>query len=394
MTDKSVKRELVAVEHMFHREMSSVNTDEIMLSFNSYALQEIREMLIKLTPTGSRISMHSEIYALMVRIAPKALFGPLFNVEGLVAPLKEFDSCFQGLALAGQMNPLLGRLLRYFVLGRGKGKSKKFLLQFSNFKQYMSLAGYAKLLRNSQDYAAKGGFEEAGPMIKKMVDGLKALGWDEKALATATATLIFALTSMSSIQTFLQILNCINSQCFASYYFHCHVFLIVSTRDAASWVLLHILQSPRLLSQIRAEIASLPPSSENSSVPDLRGSATHQHLPTLVSAIHETMRLHTNVMSARIAKEDVVFTTDQHSVLVKKGRLVVAPIRALHTDPLVWKDPFAFDGTRFLGEAGQARVKDLYYFGSGISRCAGESIHFWMGVQLQRAFYRTQLCCG
>ena len=67
----------------------------------------------------------------------------------------------------------------------------------------MPLAGYAELLQKSQDYAAKGGFEEAGPMIKNMLDGLKALGWDEKTVATCTASMIFALTSMSSV-TFLQ----------------------------------------------------------------------------------------------------------------------------------------------------------------------------------------------
>lgn len=92
-------------------------------------------------------------------------------------------------------------------------------------------------------------------------------------------------------------------------------------------------------------------------------------LPHLKSAVYETLRLRTSVISARIAKEDCTVTSAEHSVRIKKGRMVLLPIRALHTDDRVWKDPYVFDGARFVGN--ENKLKDLYHFGAGTSRCSG-----------------------
>lgn len=126
-----------------------------------------------------------------------------------------------------------------------------------------------------------------------------------------------------------------------------------------------------LFAQIQAEVRALPCVN---SVPDVGPAELIEALPYLSSALTETLRLRSTVTSVRRAMEDTVLSTKEHSVTIKKGRLVIAPIYALNTDPEVWDDPLIWQGDRFYGPEGVKRVSQMLAFGGGTSKCPGKSL--------------------
>jgi len=59
---------------------------------------------------------------------------------------------------------------------------------------------------------------------------------------------------------------------------------------------------------------------------------------------------------------------------VARGSSVFVHTGLVHRDPTVWENPDQFDPDRFMGETGRKRLQQVYWFGLGARKCAGQNL--------------------
>lgn len=146
---------------------------------------------------------------------------------------------------------------------------------------------------------------------------------------------------------------------------------------AATWLLLHLLQSPSLLPSLQSTISNhltTFPTPFNYST--ISPSTT---LPLLHSTLFETLRLCSSSFSVRIVEEEMMVLecgeNGRRRYEIPKGGKVVAATRVGHLSQEGWgEDVKRWDGERFLDREGEEevgersrKVKEVRAFGGGIS---------------------------
>ncbi|KAK6346481.1 hypothetical protein TWF696_006611 [Orbilia brochopaga] len=147
--------------------------------------------------------------------------------------------------------------------------------------------------------------------------------------------------------------------------------LNANTPPVISWMLIYILRNPSLLPRLRKEVETAIFVEPELSI----DWPTLMKLPLLLSVYQETLRLAVSNMTARVVTED----TDVDGYIFKKGRMMIAPSRALHLSP-VFDHPShpmtEFWGERFLvGESEKLKMMNSWRpFAGGITYCPGRYI--------------------
>ncbi|KAH8918476.1 cytochrome P450 [Atractiella rhizophila] len=317
----SDSQSLSKIERILHHTLSPLNLSSLVHSFNTCIAHEVTSLKETVSVEGQKIELHRVCYEAMVRASAKAFFGSTFPLDGLPEMIRTFEADFQGIYITSKLPWPIGALLRWTVLRKGieyQEKLRALCLQFHK----------------------NGLAEDASLSVKKVRAVLEETGWTEESCARFWKVLLFVLSSNLS--------------------------------DSVAWTMVHILQSPSLFRQIKSEITTLP--SQSTLFPNYTANELTTQLATLLSAFHETMRLRASPAMGRVAKQDTVLSSNKHEVPIKKGTILVVPTRSLHVNEKVWKEPFVFDGTRFVRSEGKERVKDLYYFGAGATHCAGRHV--------------------
>ena len=147
------------------------------------------------------------------------------------------------------------------------------------------------------------------------------------------------------------------------------VFLIAghdTTSTTLAYALWELGRHPSLQDRVYKEVAEL---GDRQLAPD--------DLPRLsytVQVLHEALRLcPPGPAASRMALQDIV--VDGHRV--EAGTVLIAGIRAVHTDPDLWDRPLVFDPDRFTAENSRGRDRWQYLpFGAGPRSCIGD--HFAM----------------
>lgn len=114
-------------------------------------------------------------------------------------------------------------------------------------------------------------------------------------------------------------------------------------------------------------------------------------LPYLRACFDEGQRLQGGPAAGRMAKEDDVLD----GIFIPQGAHVIYPLYGMHTDPRYWKNPSAFEPSRFLTD--EINKYAFLPFGVGPRRCIGMRMGYIDGVAalamiLQR--YQLQLPHG
>ncbi|KAF3942406.1 hypothetical protein ABW19_dt0201094 [Dactylella cylindrospora] len=147
-----------------------------------------------------------------------------------------------------------------------------------------------------------------------------------------------------------------------------HWALTANATPVVHWMLIYILRNPYLIPKLRAELATAITLSPTMQV----NWQTLTKLPLFLSIYQETLRLTVTSMTARIVIED----TPIDSYVFKKGRMVLAPSRALHMGPAFESSdhpPTKFWAERFMVDEGE-RLKLLNSwrpFAGGVTHCPG-----------------------
>ncbi|KAJ6256256.1 Cytochrome P450 monooxygenase calL [Drechslerella dactyloides] len=147
--------------------------------------------------------------------------------------------------------------------------------------------------------------------------------------------------------------------------------LNANTPPVISWMLIYILRNPLLLPKLQKEVESAIVLAPKLSI----DWSALMRLPLFLSVYQESLRLSVSNMTARIVTDD----TDVDGYIFKKGRMMLAPSRALHLSP-VFDHPShpvnEFWGERFLVDEGEKlkMMNSWRPFAGGITYCPGRYV--------------------
>lgn len=158
------------------------------------------------------------------------------------------------------------------------------------------------------------------------------------------------------------------------------IAVATSIIHVTTWALYHILADKELHEAVMAEIDTLvgDDGDDDKSNPTVNMGKVHANCPQLLAVWYELLRLLTEFPIARGVNEDTTFGPGCE---LKKGSLLLAPLRLQHYDPGLWgADVNTFHHHRFLNDGGRLdgrRVKDLRAFGvAGLLQCPGRFLAF------------------
>jgi hypothetical protein len=165
------------------------------------------------------------------------------------------------------------------------------------------------------------------------------------------------------------------------------------------WMLWYIYQDPKLLEELREEVAPYvqKPDRKGKGITELEAlkidlDGLWKNCPLLLGSFYESMRLEAGGLTYKYVSEDLVveespsdaklFGNDPespHRYLLKKGEYIAIPNNVHAADERYWKNPEKFDARRFWieeeGEKGKKDVKvdfkTLKPFGGGKEMCKG-----------------------
>ncbi|KAK8054416.1 cytochrome P450 [Apiospora saccharicola] len=158
---------------------------------------------------------------------------------------------------------------------------------------------------------------------------------------------------------------------------------IENTVPTTFWFLCRLFSDPLVLEDCRRELAPLVQTRNRVSYMDI--DSVKSSCPILQSTLHETIRYHSVVMSARKVTEDQVL--DKY--LLKKGSTLLISATVPHFDPEAWgSDVAQFKHTRFLQQGrvttGKGSQRMAFRgFGGGYHLCPGR--HFSVTEMLSLA---------
>jgi len=153
-----------------------------------------------------------------------------------------------------------------------------------------------------------------------------------------------------------------------------------TTARALAWALYMVACSPawerRLLAEVDRVAGDAPIEARH--VDDLKETTMF---------LKETMRVYPPVSSmVRVAAKDV----DLGGATIKKGKLIIIPIYAIHRHNLLWADPGRFDPERFTPEREVKQVRYQYMpFGAGPRICIGASFAMTEATVMLASFVRA-----
>lgn len=169
--------------------------------------------------------------------------------------------------------------------------------------------------------------------------------------------------------------------------------LFVSTTNtvpSSFWLLSHILSSPSLVAEIRAEIAQIVTRKTVDGVDTMEMDITgfQKKCPLLVSTWEETLRLVDSSSSVRAVVKDTLFA-DKY--LLKAGSVIQMPSGVTHNSTAIWgPDAGEFNPRRFMKtsndkggiedvkakERRKMQVQGYFPFGGGKHLCPGRHFAF------------------
>lgn len=159
---------------------------------------------------------------------------------------------------------------------------------------------------------------------------------------------------------------------------------IENTVPTIFWFLYRLLSEPAVLEDCRRELAPLVQNRNGASYVDI--DSVKASCPILQSTLHETIRYHSVVISARMVTEDQVL--DKY--LLKKGSTLLISATIPHFDPKTWgPDVAQFKHTRFLQQGrvttGKGTCQRMAFrgFRGGYHQCPGR--HFSVREMLSLA---------
>lgn len=136
---------------------------------------------------------------------------------------------------------------------------------------------------------------------------------------------------------------------------------IQTSRNTIGFAIIHLLEHPEVLAQLREELDDLYPRDSKAlfSHDDLKS------LPYLNAVINETMRIKPVAMGGlpRQTVQDYVIGGKYH---IPKDIIISAHIYACQTNPEYWPEPLAFKPERWLEDSDIPADKDAFFpFSSG-----------------------------
>ncbi|KIW19962.1 hypothetical protein PV08_00537 [Exophiala spinifera] len=143
-----------------------------------------------------------------------------------------------------------------------------------------------------------------------------------------------------------------------------------TTAKTLTNVMFHLLANPEWLARVRDEVDSVMPDREV-----LPHYGVFEQLPYLSACIKETLRISapvTNRVQVLDAEHELVY----NEWVIPKETPVSMSVVAVHMDSRIFKDPYTFDPSRFLGE--QAKISNAYYmpFHRGSRNCLGMNLAY------------------
>ncbi|KAI8800110.1 cytochrome P450 [Cladochytrium replicatum] len=142
----------------------------------------------------------------------------------------------------------------------------------------------------------------------------------------------------------------------------------VTTASAASWLLYHLAEDPKLQQRVRDEMELAVRKGEKLSLEMLQS-----QMPFMDSMCREIVRAHAHGPNARSAMADLKFGEYD----IPKGSTVTLLHVTVHCNEENFEDPLKFKPDRFIDEAGQFDASDLVRssrlvsFGAGRHPCLG-----------------------
>ncbi|KAJ3121808.1 Cytochrome P450 7B1 [Nowakowskiella sp. JEL0407] len=144
-----------------------------------------------------------------------------------------------------------------------------------------------------------------------------------------------------------------------------------NTIPAAYWTLMHIVSSADVLERVKRELSKL----DDDSIP------VPEDLPYLNACISESLRLYSQVFSARQVIDSYSITTDTTTYVMRKGDLLNLPVPVPHLDTKLYTpenpaDEFCmnFNPDRFLVDPEKKQPWSFIPFGGGSFMCPGRHI--------------------
>ena len=150
--------------------------------------------------------------------------------------------------------------------------------------------------------------------------------------------------------------------------------ILVNTVPTLFYLLCHIFEASKLLSDIRQEIErnAIDQDGSGGQAPALNISNLRDRCPLLQSTFQETLRTYSEGASVRLVCEDTMID----GYLLKKGSILQMPNSVIHRDRSIWGDP-AFNPRRFFkqqqksGSASTTAASSYRPFGGGSTLCPG-----------------------
>lgn len=138
-----------------------------------------------------------------------------------------------------------------------------------------------------------------------------------------------------------------------------------TTAKTLTNIMFHLLTNPEWLGRVRDELDSVMP--DRNVLPHY---GVIEQLPCLGACIKETLRISapvTNRVQVLDAEHELVY----NDWVIPKETPMSMSVVSIHMDPQIFKNPYKFDPSRFLGE--QAKVSNAYYmpFHRGFRNCLG-----------------------
>jgi len=157
------------------------------------------------------------------------------------------------------------------------------------------------------------------------------------------------------------------------------IAILVNTSPASFWMAYHLYSDPAALEDCRRELSSIiideSISTEDGKTMNVRTldlSQVKTSCPILLSAMQETLRLHTVGISTRMVMEDHML---DNKYLLKKGSTVLIPGPVQHTSSSAWGPNVSdFNHRRFLPNEKRHQPVAFRGFGGGTTLCPGR--HF------------------
>jgi len=151
---------------------------------------------------------------------------------------------------------------------------------------------------------------------------------------------------------------------------------IVNTATTVFWMLLQVFSRPRLLQEIRNEIAAaLDVSEEKFGEGHISTSAIKDNCPILDAVFRECLRVGSENFSTRLVKADTILA-DKY--FLRKDSVVQIAAGVIHSDPDIWgEDVDQFNHQRFLRQQGGSKEQLKTHpaafraFGGGKTLCPG-----------------------